>query len=219
MTINLPVSIGDHVYFIRDHENQKRIAFGTIKEIFFSQDMRLMIRVKGYRAAEWGAKAFRTRKEAETAIGNTVWESASDAQKNATAVYNAMVEYVRNALTESRESQKKLADRAGVSQGTVTSFLSGGRSVGTNLTLALLEASGIDTTATANSQSATKRGATTTTTKTIESANAMTADKTSTPSSSSPRKTNLSSRHGAKPGGEANDRLQRRIRPSPQKPR
>lgn len=72
MTINLPVSIGDHVYFIRDHENQKRIAFGTIKEIFFSQDMRLMIRVKGYRAAEWGVKAFRTRKEAETAIGNTV---------------------------------------------------------------------------------------------------------------------------------------------------
>ena len=65
--------------------------------------------------------------------------------ENATAVYNAMVEYVRNALTESRESQKKLADRAGVSQGTVTSFLSGGRSVGTNLTLALLEASGIDT--------------------------------------------------------------------------
>ena len=107
MTINLPVSIGDHVYFIRDHENQKRIAFGTIKEIFFSQDMRLMIRVKGYRAAEWGVKAFRTRKEAETAIGNTVWESASDAQKNATAVYNAMVEYVRNALTESKESQKK----------------------------------------------------------------------------------------------------------------
>lgn len=145
MTINLPVSIGDHVYFIRDHENQKRIAFGTIKEIFFSQDMRLMIRVKGYRAAEWGVKAFRTRKEAETAIGNTVWESASDAQKNATAVYNAMVEYVRNALTESRESQKKLADRAGVSQGSVTNFLSGGRSVGTNLTLALLEASGIDT--------------------------------------------------------------------------
>lgn len=78
-------------------------------------------------------------------VGNGVWESASDAQKNATAVYNAMVEYVRNALTESRESQKKLADRAGVSQGTVTSFLSGGRSVGTNLTLALLEASGIDT--------------------------------------------------------------------------
>ena len=72
MTINLPVSIGDHVYFIRDHENQKRIAFGTIKEIFFSQDMRLMIRVKGYRAAEWGVKAFRTRKEAETAIGNNV---------------------------------------------------------------------------------------------------------------------------------------------------
>lgn len=139
MTINLPVSIGDHVYFIRDHENQKRIAFGTIKEIFFSQDMRLMIRVKGYRAAEWGVKAFRTRKEAETAVGNTVWESASDAQKNATAVYNAMVEYVRNALTESRESQKKLADRAGVSQGTVTSFLSGGRSVGTNLTLRSLK--------------------------------------------------------------------------------
>ena len=51
-------------------------------------------------------------------------ESASDAQKNATAVYNAMVEYVRNALTTSKESQKKLADRAGVSQGTVTSFLS-----------------------------------------------------------------------------------------------
>lgn len=145
MTINLPVSIGDHVYFIRDHENQKRIAFGTIKEIFFSQDMRLMIRVKGYRAAEWGVKAFRTRKEAETAIGNTVWESASDAQKNATAVYNAMVEYVRNALTESKESQKKLADRAGISQGTVTNFLPGGHSVGTNLTLALLEASGIDT--------------------------------------------------------------------------
>lgn len=146
MTINLPVSIGDHVYFIRDHENQKRIAFGTIKEIFFSPDMRLMIRVKGYRAAEWGVKAFRTRKEAETAIGNTVWESASDAQKNATAVYNAMVEYVRNALTASKESQKKLADRAGVSQGTVANFLSGvGRSVGTTLALSLLEASGIDT--------------------------------------------------------------------------
>lgn len=96
-------------------------------------------------AAEWDVKAFRMCKEAETAIGNTVWESASDAQKNATAVYNAMVEYVRNALTESRESQKKLADRAGVSQGSVTNFLSGGHSVGTNLTLALLEASGIDT--------------------------------------------------------------------------
>ena len=60
MTINLPVSIGDHVYFIRDHENQKRIAFGTIKEIFFSQDMRLMIRVKGYRA-EIGRASCRER--------------------------------------------------------------------------------------------------------------------------------------------------------------
>lgn len=39
----------------------------------------------------------------------------------------------------------------------------------------------------------------------IESANAMTADKTSIPSSSSPRKTNPSPKHGAKPGGEAND--------------
>ena len=66
--IELPCKIGDTVYGIRRWHGTKIAKAGTVSEMFYTQEGKLMIVVKYVRRGHWGEKIFRTLEEAEAAL-------------------------------------------------------------------------------------------------------------------------------------------------------
>ena len=65
----VPLKIGDEAWAIRNYNGVKHAQKGTVREMFYTQDMRLCIAVDRVARGEFGKKVFRTKEEAEAAIG------------------------------------------------------------------------------------------------------------------------------------------------------
>lgn len=66
--VELPCKIGDVVWAIRYFHCRLIPQEGTVSEMFFTKEMKLLIRVKYVGCGHWGEKIFATREEAEAAI-------------------------------------------------------------------------------------------------------------------------------------------------------
>lgn len=66
----LPCKLGDTVWAIRNFRGVKNAVCGKVGEMFYTQNMRLMIVVHFVARGEWGKTVFATQEEAEAAIGN-----------------------------------------------------------------------------------------------------------------------------------------------------
>lgn len=66
--IELPCKIGDTVYGTRRWHGTKIAKAGTVSEMFYTQEGKLMIVVKYVCRGYWGEKIFATLEEAEAAL-------------------------------------------------------------------------------------------------------------------------------------------------------
>ena len=66
--IKLPCKIGDTVYGTRRWHGTKIAKAGTVSEMFYTQEGKLMIVVKYVCRGYWGEKIFATLEEAEAAL-------------------------------------------------------------------------------------------------------------------------------------------------------
>ena len=66
--ITLPCKIGDTVYGIRRFHGDRIVKAGTVSEMYFSQNMKLVIVIKNLCRGFWGENIFGTKEEAEAAL-------------------------------------------------------------------------------------------------------------------------------------------------------
>lgn len=66
--ITLPCKIGDTVYGIRRFHGDRIVRAGTVSEMYFNQNMKLIIVIKNLCRGCWGRQIFETREEAEAAL-------------------------------------------------------------------------------------------------------------------------------------------------------
>ena len=66
--IELPCKIGDTVYGIRRFHGDRIVKSGTVSEMYFNQNMKLIIVIKNLCRGSWGGNIFGTREEAEAAL-------------------------------------------------------------------------------------------------------------------------------------------------------
>lgn len=66
--ISLPCKIGDTVYGIRRFHGDRIVKSGTVSEMYFNQNMKLVIVIKNLCRGGWGKNIFRTKEEAEAAL-------------------------------------------------------------------------------------------------------------------------------------------------------
>ena len=70
--VALPCKMGDEVWGIRRNGSHgKKAVKGKVFQMFFGDDMRLCICVKGVCRGEWGKNVFATQEEAENAISTS----------------------------------------------------------------------------------------------------------------------------------------------------
>ena len=65
--IELPCKIGDTVYGIRRYQD-RIVKSGTVSEMFYNQNMELIIAIKNVCRGCWGKQIFATLEEAEAAL-------------------------------------------------------------------------------------------------------------------------------------------------------
>ena len=66
--VELPCKIGDRVWAIRNYCGHKHPQDGIVNEMYYTDNMRLVIHVKHIARGEWGKTVFATREEAVSAI-------------------------------------------------------------------------------------------------------------------------------------------------------
>lgn len=66
--ITLPCKIGDMVYGIRRFHGDRIVKSGTVSEMYFNQNMELIIVIKNVCRGCWGKRIFGTLEEAEAAL-------------------------------------------------------------------------------------------------------------------------------------------------------
>lgn len=64
----IPCCIGDEVWAIRRYRDELRPKKGIVKEMFFTENMKLCIVVQNIRRGFWGVNVFATKEETEEAI-------------------------------------------------------------------------------------------------------------------------------------------------------
>lgn len=64
----LPCEIGGKVWIKRDYSGKVKACEGTVSEMYFIDNMRLTIVVKGLGRGEWNKRVFPTQEECERAI-------------------------------------------------------------------------------------------------------------------------------------------------------
>ena len=65
MILDIPCKIGDTVWAIRKYNGVPTPIKGKVSQMYFLDDMRLAIVVKGIARGEWGKSIFASREEAE----------------------------------------------------------------------------------------------------------------------------------------------------------
>lgn len=145
MTVDIPVSIGDIAYIILTNgDGRNRVVSGQITNIGFSPEMRLLVRAKGRHSAEWGVRAFKTRAEAEEAIGKPP-KTGHAPVDNAKDTYAGMIECIKQRVGKTRKKVLEIAEECAMSQSTASLYINGDRSDTVIRFLSILEAVGIDT--------------------------------------------------------------------------
>ena len=66
--IELPCKIGDAVYGIRRYHSERKVQYGVVSEMYFSQKNRLIIVIKHIGRGYWGESIFGSFEEAEAAL-------------------------------------------------------------------------------------------------------------------------------------------------------
>lgn len=66
--IELPCAVGDTVWIIRNYRGIKRAQQGTVYEMYFTKEMKLMITVKHIGRGEFGKTVFTNKEEAEAKL-------------------------------------------------------------------------------------------------------------------------------------------------------
>ena len=66
--IELPCKIGDTVYGIRRFHGNRIVKAGTVSEMYFNQNMKLIIVIKNLCRGSWRENIFGTKEEAEAAL-------------------------------------------------------------------------------------------------------------------------------------------------------
>lgn len=66
--MELPCKVGDIVWIIRNYRGIKRAQQGTIYEMYFTKEMKLMITVKYIGRGEFGKTVFTNKEEAEAKL-------------------------------------------------------------------------------------------------------------------------------------------------------
>ena len=64
----LPCKVGDTVWGIRNYKGVNHPQQGKVDQMYYTNDMRLHIKIKHICIGEWGKKIFLTREEAEAAL-------------------------------------------------------------------------------------------------------------------------------------------------------
>lgn len=64
----LPCKVGDTVWGIRNYKGINHPQEGKVDQMYYTNDMRLHIKIKHICIGEWGKKIFPTREEAEAAL-------------------------------------------------------------------------------------------------------------------------------------------------------
>jgi hypothetical protein len=64
----IPCKLGDEVWAIRNYSGTKKAVAGKVSEMYFIEEMTLIIVVKNVARGKWGEKIFATREECERAI-------------------------------------------------------------------------------------------------------------------------------------------------------
>ena len=64
----LPCKVGDPVWGIRNYKGINHPQQGKVDQMYYTNDMRLHIKIKHICIGEWGKKIFLTREEAEAAL-------------------------------------------------------------------------------------------------------------------------------------------------------
>lgn len=62
--IKLPCQIGDWVWIVRNYRGVIKPVHGRVREMFFTNDMKLRIAVRNIGQGEWGRDIFETYEEA-----------------------------------------------------------------------------------------------------------------------------------------------------------
>jgi hypothetical protein len=68
MNINIPCKIGDKVWAFRKYGGVPHAREGVVSEMYFIEEMTLVIVVKNICRGRWGVKIFATREECERKI-------------------------------------------------------------------------------------------------------------------------------------------------------
>lgn len=72
-----PCRMGETVWGIaRFHKDRPFVKQGIVNQMYFGEDMRLCICVKGVCRGQWGVNVFATREKAEAAIGERRTDNA-----------------------------------------------------------------------------------------------------------------------------------------------
>ena len=64
----IPCRLGDKVWAIRNYSGHKKAIEGKVSEMYFIEEMTLVIVVKNVARGRWGKTIFATREECERAI-------------------------------------------------------------------------------------------------------------------------------------------------------
>lgn len=68
LLVRLPCKVGDTVWAIRNIRGVKMPMPGVVAEMYFTQDMRLIVRVHGVKRGEVGKSVFLSLEDAEAAL-------------------------------------------------------------------------------------------------------------------------------------------------------
>ena len=66
--VELPCKIGDYVWAVRSYRGKKHPQRGFVSDMYFANDMSIIIVVKNIARGKWGETVFATDKEAYAAI-------------------------------------------------------------------------------------------------------------------------------------------------------
>lgn len=68
LLVRLPCKVGDTAWAVRNNKGVKIPMPGVVAEMYFTQDMRLIVRVHGVRRGEVGKSVFLSLEDAEAAL-------------------------------------------------------------------------------------------------------------------------------------------------------
>ncbi len=67
-TVTLPCRLGDHVWGISNRGGNLMVVSGIVNEMYFVDDMKLVIAIRYVCKGEWGKRIFPTYEEAKAAL-------------------------------------------------------------------------------------------------------------------------------------------------------